>query len=70
MRPGFTVTDRALTTPGFGQDVVDAEAAKTPTRRICTPADVASVGAYLGPGANGHVNGEVVSVAGGRELTR
>jgi NAD(P)-dependent dehydrogenase (short-subunit alcohol dehydrogenase family) len=70
VRPGFTLTERAVTTPGFGQEVVDAEAAKTPTRRICTPEDVASAVAYLGSAANGHVNGEVLSVAGGRHLTR
>jgi NAD(P)-dependent dehydrogenase (short-subunit alcohol dehydrogenase family) len=70
IRPGFTLTERALTTPGFGQEVVDAEAAKTPTRRICTPEDVASAVAYLGSAANGHINGEVLSVAGGRHLTR
>ncbi|MEV4073684.1 SDR family NAD(P)-dependent oxidoreductase [Nonomuraea fuscirosea] len=70
VRPGFTLTERALTTPGFGQEVVDAEAAMTPTRRICTPEDVASTVAYLGSAANGHVNGEIVSVAGGRHLTR
>jgi 3-oxoacyl-[acyl-carrier protein] reductase len=70
VRPGFTLTERALAYPGFGQDVVDAEAAKTPTRRICTPQDVASAVAYLGSAANGHANGEVLSVAGGRHLTR
>ncbi|SDI29868.1 3-oxoacyl-[acyl-carrier protein] reductase [Nonomuraea jiangxiensis] len=70
VRPGFTLTERALTHPGFGQEVVDAEAARTPTRRICTPQDVASAVAYLGSAANGHVNGEVLSVAGGRHLTR
>ncbi|GAA5064360.1 3-oxoacyl-[acyl-carrier protein] reductase [Thermocatellispora tengchongensis] len=70
VRPGFTLTERALTSPGFGQRAIDAEAAKTPTRRICTPEDVASAVAYLGSAANGHVNGEVVSVAGGRHLTR
>jgi NAD(P)-dependent dehydrogenase (short-subunit alcohol dehydrogenase family) len=70
VRPGFTLTERALTWPGFGQEVVDAESAKTPTRGICTPEDVASAVAYLGSAANGHVNGEVVSVAGGRHLTR
>ncbi|MET7335322.1 SDR family oxidoreductase [Nonomuraea sp. NPDC005650] len=70
VRPGFTLTERALTYPGFGQEVIDAEAAKTPTRRICTPQDVASTVAYLGSAANGHVNGEVLSVAGGRHLTR
>lgn len=70
VRPGFTLTDRALTFPGFGQQVVDAESEKTPTRRICTPDDVASLIAFLGSGANSHVNGEIVSVAGGRHLTR
>jgi 3-oxoacyl-[acyl-carrier protein] reductase len=70
VRPGFTLTERALTTPGFGQEIVDAESAKTPTRRICTPEDVANVIAYLGSDANNHVNGEIVSVAGGRSLTR
>jgi NAD(P)-dependent dehydrogenase (short-subunit alcohol dehydrogenase family) len=70
VRPGFTLTERAMITPGFGQEVIDAEAAKTPTRRICTPEDVASAVAYLGSAANGHVNGEVLNVAGGRHLTR
>jgi NAD(P)-dependent dehydrogenase (short-subunit alcohol dehydrogenase family) len=68
VRPGFTLTERALT--GFGQKAVDAEAAKTPTGRICTPEDVASAVTYLGSAANGHINGEVISVAGGRHLTR
>jgi 3-oxoacyl-[acyl-carrier protein] reductase len=70
VRPGFTLTERALNAPGFGRQVVDAEGAKTPTGRICTPEDVASAVAYLGSAANGHVNGEIVSVAGGRHLTR
>jgi 3-oxoacyl-[acyl-carrier protein] reductase len=70
VRPGFTLTERALTTPGFGRAAVDAESARTPTGRICTPEDVASAVAYLASAANGHVNGEVLSVAGGRHLTR
>ncbi|MCK2213286.1 SDR family oxidoreductase [Actinomadura sp. ATCC 31491] len=70
VRPGFTRTERALTHPGFGQEAIDAEGARTPTGRICTPEDVASTVAYLASAANGHVNGEVVSVAGGRHLTR
>ncbi|GAA0379769.1 short-chain dehydrogenase [Acrocarpospora corrugata] len=70
VRPGFTLTDRALNTPGFGQSAIDAESAQTPTGRICTPEDVASAVAYLGSAANGHVNGEILSVAGGRQLTR
>ncbi|GAA3204538.1 SDR family NAD(P)-dependent oxidoreductase [Nonomuraea roseoviolacea] len=70
VRPGFTLTDRVLSTPWLGQDAVDSESAQTPTGRICTPEDVASAAAYLGSAANGHVNGEILSVAGGRHLTR
>ncbi|KAB8193087.1 SDR family oxidoreductase [Nonomuraea phyllanthi] len=70
VRPGFTLTERALTHPGFGQEVVDAEAAKTPTGRICMPEDVASAAAYLGSAANTHANGQMIDVAGGRHLTR
>ncbi|MQY09395.1 SDR family NAD(P)-dependent oxidoreductase [Actinomadura macrotermitis] len=70
VRPGFTLTERALTTPWLGQKAVDSEAAKTPTGRICTPEDVASAVVYLGSPANGHANGETLSVAGGRHLTR
>jgi NAD(P)-dependent dehydrogenase (short-subunit alcohol dehydrogenase family) len=70
VRPGFTLTERALTTPGLGQAAVDSESAQTPTGRICTPQDVASAVVYLGSAANGHANGETLSVAGGRQLTR
>jgi 3-oxoacyl-[acyl-carrier protein] reductase len=70
VRPGFTRTERALTAPWLGQAAIDAEASRTPTGRICTPEDVASLAVWLGSAANGHVNGEVVSVAGGRHLTR
>ncbi|GAB2902992.1 SDR family oxidoreductase [Streptomyces mayteni] len=70
VRPGFTRTPRALTADWLGQRAVDAEGAKTPTGRICTPEDVASAVAYLGSAANGHANGEILSVAGGRHLTR
>ncbi|MFI0420314.1 SDR family NAD(P)-dependent oxidoreductase [Spongiactinospora sp. 9N601] len=70
VRPGFTLTERALTHPGFGQKLVDAESEKTPTGRICTPQDVADLTAYLGSDANGHANGEIIAVAGGRHLTR
>ncbi|MFB9180366.1 hypothetical protein ACFFX1_19655 [Dactylosporangium sucinum] len=41
-----------------------------PTGRICTPQDVASAVTYLGSAANGHINAETLSVAGGRHLTR
>ena len=70
IRPGFTLTDTALTTPGLGQAAIDAESARTPTAHICTPDDVASAVTCLASGANGHINGEVLSIAGGRKLTR
>lgn len=70
VRPGFTLTDKALTLPWLGPEAVAAESAKTPTGRICTPDDVARAVTWLASAANGHVNGQMVSVAGGRELTR
>jgi NAD(P)-dependent dehydrogenase (short-subunit alcohol dehydrogenase family) len=70
VRPGFTLTDRALTSPFLGPAVVDQEAGRTPTGRICTPEDVATAVTYLASAANGHVNGQVLSVAGGREMVR
>lgn len=69
VRPGFTLTDRALSSPHLSP-AIDHEAARTPTGRICTPADVASAVTYLASGANSHINGQVVSAAGGRELVR
>ena len=45
------------------------ESQKTPTGRICTPDDVAAI-TYLASAANGHVNGQTLSLAGGRELVR
>jgi 3-oxoacyl-[acyl-carrier protein] reductase len=68
VRPGYTLTERGLA--AFGQKAVDQEATETPTGRICTPEDVANVVAFLASAANGHVNGQAVSVAGGRELSR
>jgi len=70
VRPGFTLTDRALTSPFLGPAAVEAEGKRTPTGRICTPEDVASAVTYLGSEANGQINGQTLSVAGGRELVR
>lgn len=70
VRPGFTLTERALTSPFLGPEAVAKESAKTPTGRICTPKDVASAVTYLASTANSHINGQVLSVAGGRELVR
>jgi NAD(P)-dependent dehydrogenase (short-subunit alcohol dehydrogenase family) len=70
VRPGFTLTDKALNAPFLGQEAVAAESQKTPTGRICTPEDIASAITYLASAANGHVNGQVLSLAGGRELVR
>ena len=69
VRPGFTLTQRALTSASLGPAAVE-EAAHTPTGRICTPDEIASAVTYLGSAANGHVNGQALSIAGGRELIR
>lgn len=70
VRPGFTLTDKALNAPFLGPKAVTAESEKTPTGRICTPEDVASAITYLASAANGHINGQTLSLAGGRELVR
>ncbi|GIE78629.1 3-oxoacyl-ACP reductase [Actinoplanes philippinensis] len=70
IRPGFTLTDKALTAPFLGPEAIAAESGKTPTGRICTPEDVAAAITYLASAANGHINGQTLSLAGGRELVR
>ena len=69
VRPGFTLTERVRSAPAARQ-AADTEAARTPTGRIGTPDDVASAVTYLASAANTHVNGQVLSVSGGRELVR
>lgn len=70
VRPGFTLTDKALNTPFLGPKAVAAESEKSPTGRICTPKDIATAITYLASAANGHINGQTLSLAGGRELVR
>jgi NAD(P)-dependent dehydrogenase (short-subunit alcohol dehydrogenase family) len=70
VRPGFTLTDKALNAPFLGPEAVAAESEKTPTGRICTPEDIATAITYLASAANGHINGQTLSLAGGRELVR
>lgn len=70
VRPGFTLTDKALNAPFLGPEAIAQESAKTPTGRICTPNDVATAITYLASAANGHINGQTLSLAGGRELVR
>jgi NAD(P)-dependent dehydrogenase (short-subunit alcohol dehydrogenase family) len=70
VRPGFTLTDKALNAPFLGPEAIAAESAKTPTGRICTPEDIATAITYLVSAANGHINGQTLSLAGGRELVR
>jgi NAD(P)-dependent dehydrogenase (short-subunit alcohol dehydrogenase family) len=70
VRPGFTLTDKALDAPFLGPEAVAAESRRTPTGRICTPDDIATAITYLASAANGHINGQTLSLAGGRELVR
>ena len=70
VRPGFTLTERVRSAPVARQSAAETEAARTPTGRLGTPDDVASAVTYLASAANTHVNGQVLSVSGGRELVR
>jgi 3-oxoacyl-[acyl-carrier protein] reductase len=69
VRPGFTLTEPARAEPEL-EEAIRVESSRTPTGRLCTPDDVASTVVYLGSSANSHVNGQIISVAGGRELVR
>ena len=61
--PGLTLTERARRAiPG---EVLDGEAARTPTGRLTAPEEVAALVVFLGSAANGHVNGENIRVTGG-----
>ena len=61
--PGLTLTERAKgAIPG---EVLDGEAARTPTGRLTAPEEVAALIVFLGSAANGHVNGENIRVTGG-----
>lgn len=63
--PGFTVTERNLEI--FDDAVRDEVKARTPTRRLATPEDVAAAVLFLGSRANGNISGAYVPVAGGTD---
>lgn len=62
--PGLTLTEQNR--DEIPPKVQDQEAEQTPTGRLTTADEVASMIVYLGSQANGHVNGEIVRVTGGR----
>jgi NAD(P)-dependent dehydrogenase (short-subunit alcohol dehydrogenase family) len=55
---GFTMTERNL--ERFPQSIGDEVAARTPTRRLSVPEDVAPIVVFLGSAANTNLSGEVV----------
>ncbi|MCT2585266.1 SDR family NAD(P)-dependent oxidoreductase [Actinophytocola gossypii] len=61
--PGLTTTERNLTE--MPQPVRDQQIARTATRRLSTPDDIARAVLFLGSPANGNITGELVTVAGG-----
>jgi 3-oxoacyl-[acyl-carrier protein] reductase len=61
--PGFTVTERNLEL--MPQTVRDEVAARTPTRRLSTPEDIAAAAVFLGSPANRNIAGAVLDVTGG-----
>lgn len=67
--PGATRTDsfeHALAEVPGTSEMVAQEIEKTPSGRLSTPEEVARLIVFLGSGANGNINGEVIYVAGGR----
>jgi 2-hydroxycyclohexanecarboxyl-CoA dehydrogenase len=70
VRPGLTLTEKALDSTSLPEVAIAFERSRTPTGRLSTAEDVASAVLYLASAANGHVNGQMLSVAGGRELER
>ncbi|WP_306061797.1 SDR family NAD(P)-dependent oxidoreductase [Natronococcus wangiae] len=60
--PGMVLTERNMERP---DEVREAVANRTPSKRITTPDDVANLVVFLGTEANGNINGAVVPVTGG-----
>ncbi|HJV96399.1 MAG TPA: SDR family oxidoreductase, partial [Albitalea sp.] len=56
--PGITETEMVV--GGFPADVRSRFAARTPSRRLSQPQDVASLIVFLGSGANGNTSGAIV----------
>jgi 3-oxoacyl-[acyl-carrier protein] reductase len=61
--PGLTLTDRARRI--IPQAARDDVAARTPTRRLTDPRDVARAVAFLGSSANQQITGQLLRVDGG-----
>ena len=61
--PGFTTTENNLAL--MPQRLRDEQAARTPTRRLSTPEDVARAIVFLGSPSNGNITGETLTVTGG-----
>mgnify|MGYP001172534190 CR=1 FL=1 len=62
--PGLTATEGVLT--ALPEAVRRREAELTPTGRLSRPEEVAAAIVFLASAANGHINGENLTVAGGR----
>ncbi|QTZ94730.1 SDR family NAD(P)-dependent oxidoreductase [Streptomyces auratus] len=66
--PGATRTEfmeQLLEDPDT-REMVEKEIERTPSGRISEPEDIAKLILFLGSGANGNINGEIIHTAGGR----
>lgn len=63
--PGPVLTDSLETYLGGREDVRDLLVDHTPVGRLCTPADIAAVAAFLVSPAAAMISGQVVTVDGG-----
>lgn len=62
--PGLTATAGVIA--DLPPAVREHEAGRTPGHRLTTPEEVAAAVVFLGSAANGHINGQTLTVAGGR----
>ncbi|MDT9592167.1 SDR family oxidoreductase [Nocardioides zeae] len=66
--PGVVRTPRQVANPRWTQDLLDSNIAKTPLRRLATPADVASALLFLSTPLSAYVTGQTLVVDGGATI--
>lgn len=66
--PGVIRTPRQQANPRWTRELVQANLAKTPLRKLAYPSDIASVLLFLLSPLSGHVTGESIIVDGGNQV--
>jgi NAD(P)-dependent dehydrogenase (short-subunit alcohol dehydrogenase family) len=66
--PGVVRTPRQQANPKWTDDLVNANVANTPLRKLAFPSDIASVLLFLNSALAGHVTGQTIVVDGGNSI--